>query len=81
MTSEKQMIEIDFSNPKQLCELMRDYNDMDMIFGKNDEGEDTHISINSDHIVLETFQKNHWIRKNIYWEDGTVEETFEGKWS
>ena len=73
---------IDFSDIDQLRELMEEYGDSEqMFFGKNEEDEDQQISINPDHIVVDTLQSNHWLRRNIYWDDGTVEETFEGKWN
>lgn len=50
--------------------LMREYGDFpDMLFGKNQDGDDTAISINPDSIVLVTYQKNGYIRKNFY-DDG-----------
>ena len=80
--NENNMVEINFNNEIQLRELMREYgNSSQMFFGKNEEGEDQQISINFDYIVVDTFQSNHWVRRNIYWEDGTVEETFEGSWN
>ena len=80
--NENNMVEIDFNNDTQLRELMEEYGDStQMFFGKTEDGEDQQISINSDCIVVDTFQRNHWVRRNIYWDDGTVEETFEGKWN
>lgn len=51
-----------------------------MLCGENSDGEQIHISIHEDAIIALTFQKNHWIRRNIYHRDGTVEELFDGKW-
>ena len=45
-------------------------------FGKNSEGEDVMISVNSDNITTETFQNNGWARENVYWRDFTVEELY-----
>ena len=42
-----------------------------------DGGEDVYISIFYDKIVTATTQANGWIRKNIYWRDGTREEMYE----
>lgn len=45
--------------------------------GINDEGERVMISINKDNITTETFQKNGWLRENVYWVDEfIVEELF-----
>ena len=45
--------------------------------GKNEEGESVWISINHDNITVQTFQKNGWIRTNVYWDDYNVEETYD----
>lgn len=34
---------------------------------------------NGDCIMTRTFQNNGWIRRNVFWKDGVVEEIFEGK--
>lgn len=47
-----------------------------MAFGKNEEGETVAISVNKDNITVETYQKNGWVRENIYWEDRNVEELY-----
>lgn len=74
-------IEIDFSDLDSICEAMDKYHETKtMLLGKNADGEMVTTSIFEDHIVLQTFQNNHWIRKNYYYRDGTVEELFEGKW-
>jgi hypothetical protein len=44
--------------------------------GKNVDGENIMISVNTDNITVETFQNNNWIRENIYWKDGTREELY-----
>ena len=45
--------------------------------GTNEHGESVYISIFSDKIVTMTSQINGWMRKNIYYRDGSREETFE----
>lgn len=47
-------------------------------FGENEDGEFVSVEIYDDKIVVETTQKNDWIRKNFYWRDGTAEEMFDG---
>lgn len=49
-------------------------------FGENAEGEKIMISVFNDHIVTDTYQKNGWIRRNNYHEDGTSEELFPERW-
>ena len=64
-----------------MCELMDKYGDSDTMFmGVNTEFEETEISIFPDKIVYVTYQHNGWVRKNIYWRDGTREEMFDGRW-
>ena len=72
---------IDFSNHNQLVDLMDKYEEFPyMLSASNSDGEDQQISINSDNITVSTLQKNGWICVNVYWRDGTREETFDGKW-
>ena len=64
-----------------MCELMDKYGDSDTMFmGVNTEFEETEISIFPDKIVYATYQHNGWKRENVYWRDGTREETFKGRW-
>lgn len=48
--------------------------------GTNENGEDILIDVTDTFVVVTTFQNNHWIRVNTYYIDGTVDETFDGKW-
>jgi hypothetical protein len=68
-----------FDNIENRRTLMREYGDFpDMLFGTNSLGERTAISINTDNIVVVTYQSNGYIRKNIYDESGyVVEELYE----
>lgn len=52
----------------------------EMLFGENEHGEKVTISINADNIYTTTEQKNGYLRVNIYYRNGGVEETFEGRW-
>lgn len=76
------VIDIDFSNINFLRSLMRTYGPTTdyLLSGENSDGDRLVIGINEDNIKCYTYQKNHWIRVNVYWYDGTVEELFEGKW-
>ena len=51
-----------------------------MFVGVNTDFEQTTISISQEKIIYVTYQHNGWVRKNIYWRDGTREETFDGRW-
>lgn len=65
---------------EDMISLMDAYGNSKTMFpGVNEEGEIVHISIFPDMIVVMTFQKNGWHRKNIYHRDGTREELFEGR--
>ena len=82
MNSETSII-IDPSDFKSMCELMDRYGPTTttMLFGENEDGEATYTSIFIDRIVVDTHQFNGWVRRNIYWRDGTREELFDGKWN
>lgn len=68
---------IDLADYNACVELMDKYGDSDMPYiGRNDFGETTMTSIGRDNIVMETFQDNGWIRKNVLWRDGTTEELY-----
>ena len=45
--------------------------------GKNENGENVIITIYPDKTVVRTLQKNNWMRINIYWNNGDVEEVYE----
>lgn len=45
--------------------------------GKNSDDEDVIIIAYEDCIKTKTMQKNGWIRTNVYYKDGSSEETFE----
>ena len=63
--------------------LIEEYGDSQFPFtGENEDGEMVHISIDTEGgIVLNTFQKNGWVRVNYYDKDGIAEgETFDGRW-
>lgn len=64
-----------------MCALMDEHGDSNtMYMGANTDLEETTISIFREKIVYVTYQHNGWVRKNIYWRDGTREETFDGRW-
>lgn len=44
--------------------------------GVNEDGEKVMITIDEDAAVIDTFQNNSWVRTNIYYKDGTVEELY-----
>lgn len=46
----------------------------------NSNGEEVTVIVRSDSVEVTTFQHNRWVRQNIYWTDGTVEEMFDGRW-
>ena len=70
-------IRLDPTDLKGMIELMDKYGDSQTLYpGENDEGELVHIFIFHDMIVTETLQSNNWIRKNIYYRDGSREELY-----
>ena len=80
--NQENCITIDPKNFKSLCELMDKYGETTktMLSGKNENGETTITSIFTDHIVVDTQQSNGWVRRDVYWKDGTYEELFDGRW-
>lgn len=61
-----------------MCEFMDKYGDKQMPFSGIDEnGNYILIGVNHDNITVKTFQKNGWVRINIYYRDGTSEELFD----
>lgn len=74
-------IMIDLQDLPAMRKVMDEYHTTKtMLFGENTEGEMTTTSIFQDRIVVVTYQKNGWVRKNILHRDGTMEELFDGKW-
>lgn len=66
------------SDWNEMRNLMSKANEFDhSLFGVNENNEQVMLDIREDSIVLRTFQHNDWIRVNIYYEDGTVEEMFD----
>ncbi len=79
---ENRMINFDSSDLEGMRKLMDEYGCSEVPFaGTNEEMEDILISICKERIDVVTYQNNGWIRKNIYWRDGTCEELYEGKWN
>ena len=55
------------------------------LYGENEDDEAQVIEVGADREMgqffrVTTYQSNDWVRVNIYYEDGTVEETFEEKY-
>lgn len=74
-------IKFDPADLEGMRELMEEYGDSKTEkFGSNELGENIGISIFKDKIVVVTYQSNGWIRKNIYYQDGSREELFDGKY-
>ena len=45
--------------------------------GKNEDGENVMVSIDKDCACIRTYQRNGFVRVNIYHNDGTIEELYE----
>ena len=71
-------VNIDPCDHKGMVELMDIADDFKGSWsGDNESGEHIQITISKDNIIVKAFQSNNWIRKNIYWRDGTSEELYE----
>lgn len=74
----QEMFEFNPTNLTSMRKLMQKYGDTDtMKFGVNKNGEDVSISICTDRIIVNTYQKNNKVRKNIYYITGESEEIYE----
>lgn len=72
---------INFADPDCKVRLMRKYGNCAPFVGHNVEGEKVILPIAPDSIILETYQKNGWIRKNYYDSCGFLNgEMYDGKW-
>lgn len=66
---------------KALCDAMNKYGgDNTMYVGTNAYSERVTVSIYPDKIICVTYQHNGWVRKNTFYNDGSREETFDGRW-
>ena len=61
---------------KRICEAEVQKGKSFPLFGKNSDGCNVVIDKCEDYYAIETFQKNGWIRVEIYHKDGTVEEEY-----
>ena len=58
-------------------ELCAKYSHLDhALIGETVEGETIMISINKGEVITEVYQDNGWVRKNIYYLDGSSEELY-----
>ena len=74
-------ITIDFSNRSALLQVMNTYGNIGHdIFGMSSNRESMVISIHPDKIVANTYQRNGWVRQNVYHRDGETEELFLEQW-
>ena len=74
-------LNFDPSDWKEMFKLMERADEFtEPAIGKNLDQEKVMISVNHDNITVETIQHNGWLRRNVYWIDGTVEELFNGRW-
>ena len=83
MEAKKPIFEFDSTDLDGMIKIMQDYGDSEQPFGgKNENGEDVTISVSKNCIVVHPYQKNGWIRRNIYTlSDGDIisEVLFDGK--
>lgn len=80
MTKAELTFTFDPSDFDSMLKLMEEKGNGDTMYvGVNADFERTTISIFQEKIICETYQHNGWVRKNIYWRDGTREELFEGR--
>lgn len=80
--TKKTLVVNDWGSRKERDAIMEEYGDSEFpFFGKNQNDEDIEIHVSKESIVLVTYQKNKWIRKNYFYKgEFYTEELFEGKW-
>lgn len=79
---EQEMFSFNSADLAGMRQIMKKFGDSETpFFGTTTEGEDITISVFKDRIVTLTYQNNGWLRKNVYDQDGTREELYEGKWT
>ena len=77
----KQQIQFDPSSLSSMRALMLEYGTEEGVYrGQTSTGVTTLISLHPDYIIVHTFQPNHWVREDVYWDDGTTEECYPEKW-
>ncbi|WP_417342055.1 hypothetical protein [Evtepia gabavorous] len=85
MEKQRATFTLDPTDYNGLLGIMRDYGDSQFpFFGENEEGEDVEIHVCKDSITVVTYQKNGWVRRNVYTHsdgDITSEELFDGKYN
>ena len=73
-----EQIHFDPTDQEAMNKLMGEHGDSKTMYpGTNEHGEHVYISIFKEKIVTSTSQSNGWTRKNIYYRDGSREETYE----
>lgn len=72
------IFELDPTDWAGMCKIMDEFGDEPLPFhGENENGESVIIGVCHDSISVQTFQKNGWMRTNIYNRYGENEELFE----
>ena len=49
---------------------------IDQQVGQNEDKEYVVVTVTAEYAVITTSQKNGWLRNNVYWKDGTEEESY-----
>lgn len=72
------IFKLDPTDAEGMCRIMDEFCDEPGPFsGTDEEGNPVLISVNKDNITVQTFQKNDWIRTNVYNRYGENEEFYE----
>lgn len=74
-------INFDFDDFKGLLGIMSKYGNVEQPFcGRNENSELVLIFVSCNNIVTETHQQDGYVRKNVYWNNGDIQELMTGKW-
>ena len=84
MEKKKALFTLDPRNANTLFDIMEKYGDSEVPYvGKNVSGETVEFHVAHDSIIVFTFQKNGWLREDVYTKNGPFierEELYKGRW-
>ena len=75
------MFVVDPTDLNEMIALMDRHDEFDeSLLGINENKEVIVIGVFKDRLAVRTLQVNGWVRLNVYYRDGSVEEMFEERW-
>ncbi|PAV40010.1 hypothetical protein CJ260_00800 [Megasphaera sp. ASD88] len=85
MEKKKAVFVVDPTDYDGLLEIMEKFGDSKYIYtGHNENNEEVNIHVSHDSIIVDTYQENGWLRRNVYTnDDGDIikEEMYPERWN